>query len=231
MKTPRRHAVAANFVFDGTKLHHDAAVLIEGSRVAGIVRRTEIPAGPVTTLPDGAWLTPGFVDIQVNGGGDVLFNADPSPDAISKIAAAHRRFGTTGFLPTLITDSPEKIPAAIAAVRTATETEPAVLGAEAADGRVGAGTSSSCSIAAASSAAAAAVGPRDSASSWAGMTPDVRPSPSAALRSARLEQVQRAVRVVREVGLRIGDAERRSTSLRRRAVAARDHRSLPAIAV
>jgi len=128
MKPPRRHAVAANFVFDGTKLHHDAAVLIEGSLVAGIVRRTEIPAVAVTTLPDGAWLAPGFVDIQVNGGGDVLFNEDPSPDTISKIAAAHRRFGTTGFLPTLITDSPEKIPAAIAAVRTAMETEPAVLG-------------------------------------------------------------------------------------------------------
>jgi N-acetylglucosamine-6-phosphate deacetylase len=127
MKT-LRHAVVADVVFDGTRLHRDAAVLIDGSQIAAIVSRKEIAAVPVTTLPDGAWLAPGFVDIQVNGGGDVLFNDDPTPGTISKIAAAHRKFGTTGFLPTLITDSPEKTPCAIAAVRTARETEPAVLG-------------------------------------------------------------------------------------------------------
>jgi N-acetylglucosamine-6-phosphate deacetylase len=59
-------------------------------------------------LPEGAWLAPGFIDLQVNGGGDVLFNDQPTAQGIRTIAAAQRRFGTTGLLPTLITDSPEK---------------------------------------------------------------------------------------------------------------------------
>ena len=91
--------------------------------------RSEIPKNlPVRTLPDGVWLVPGFIDLQVNGGGDVLFNDSPTPEAISIIAAAHRKFGTTGFLPTLITDTPEKMHAAIAAVQSAMRTEPTVLG-------------------------------------------------------------------------------------------------------
>jgi N-acetylglucosamine-6-phosphate deacetylase len=64
-------------------------------------------------------LAPGFVDVQVNGGGGVLFNAAPTVDAIRAIGAAHRRFGTTGFLPTFITDRREKMRAAIEAVRAA----------------------------------------------------------------------------------------------------------------
>jgi N-acetylglucosamine-6-phosphate deacetylase len=82
----------------------------------------------VTNLPEGAWLAPGFIDIQVNGGGDLLFNDSPTPEAILGIAAAHRKFGTTGFLPTLITDQPEKTKLAFAAVRQAMRENPAVLG-------------------------------------------------------------------------------------------------------
>jgi N-acetylglucosamine-6-phosphate deacetylase len=82
----------------------------------------------VRVLSEGVWLAPGFVDLQVNGGGDVLFNDNPTPEAIATIAAAHRKFGTTGFLPTLITDTPKKMQAAVAAVQAAMHTEPAVLG-------------------------------------------------------------------------------------------------------
>ena len=64
-------------------------------------------------------LAPGFIDIQVNGGGGVLFNDEPTVEGIRAIAAAHRRFGTTGFLPTLITDTREHMAEAIAAVRAA----------------------------------------------------------------------------------------------------------------
>ena len=62
-------------------------------------------------------LAPGFIDVQVNGGGGVLFNDTPTVDGIRAIGAAHRKFGTTGFLPTLITDTREKMAAAVAAVR------------------------------------------------------------------------------------------------------------------
>src|ERR1044072_1630385 len=122
------HAVVADHVFDGTKRHQHAAVLIEGSRVRRIVSRSEIPENlPVRTLPDGVWLVPGFIDLQVNGGGDVLFNDAPTPEAISALAAAHRKFGTNGVLATLITDTPEKMHAAIAAAQSAMRTEPTVL--------------------------------------------------------------------------------------------------------
>ena len=125
----REHAVAASRVFDGVDLHDDAAVLIRGDRIAAVVARGEVPAAvPVRDLPDGAWLAPGFIDIQVNGGGDVLFNETPTPDGIRRIVAAHRRFGTTSLLPTLISDKQEKMQAAIAAVETAMATEPGVLG-------------------------------------------------------------------------------------------------------
>src|SRR5581483_11728271 len=97
------HAVAARRVFDGVEVHADAAVLLEGSRIAAVVPRDRIPRStPVRELPGETWLAPGFIDIQVNGGGDVLFNDEPTPDAIRTIVADHRKFGTTALLPTLI---------------------------------------------------------------------------------------------------------------------------------
>jgi N-acetylglucosamine-6-phosphate deacetylase len=109
-----RHAVATGTLFDGSRLHGNCAVLIEGGRILRIVPRGEVPAAmPLSVLPEGTWLAPGFIDVQVNGGGDVLFNDEPTPDAIAAIAAAHRRFGTTALLPTLISDTPDKMRAAL----------------------------------------------------------------------------------------------------------------------
>jgi N-acetylglucosamine-6-phosphate deacetylase len=119
------YAVAADHVFDGVTIHRHAAVVIEASRIVDVVPRAEV-SGDARVLPDGAWLAPGFIDVQVNGGGDVLFNDAPTPEAILAIAAAHRRFGTTALLPTLITDSAEKMRAALAAI-DATDA-PGVLG-------------------------------------------------------------------------------------------------------
>jgi N-acetylglucosamine-6-phosphate deacetylase len=122
------HAIAADWVFDGATRHRQAAVLVEGGRIVRVLPRAEISTVPITTLPDGLWLAPGFVDLQVNGGGDALFNDSPTVETIATIAAAHRKFGTTGFLVTLITDAPEKTAAAMAAVQAAMEAVPALLG-------------------------------------------------------------------------------------------------------
>jgi len=74
-------------------------------------------------------LLPGFIDVQVNGGGGVLFNDDPSLESIRAIGAAHRRFGTTGFLPTLISDDLDTIGQAIAAVQSSLDARlPGALG-------------------------------------------------------------------------------------------------------
>jgi N-acetylglucosamine-6-phosphate deacetylase len=124
-----RYAVAADHVFDGTALHGDCAVVIEGGDIAQLVSRGDVPQNiPVYDLPAGAWLVPGFIDVQVNGGGDVLFNDEPTPAAIAAIAAAHRRFGTTALLPTLISDTREKMRAARDAVDRAMQSHPSVLG-------------------------------------------------------------------------------------------------------
>jgi N-acetylglucosamine-6-phosphate deacetylase len=127
--TPNRHAVVAHRVFDGLKIREDAAVVIEGSQIVAVVSRTDISARtPIRTLSDDLLLAPGFIDIQVNGGGDVLFNDDPTPPTIRTIVAAHRKFGTTSLLPTLISDSPSKMAAAISSIESLIDIEPSVLG-------------------------------------------------------------------------------------------------------
>jgi len=123
------HAISADHLFDGDTVHRDSAVVIENGRVVAIVPRAELSSGmPVHRVPPGAWLAPGFIDVQVNGGGDVLFNDAPTPTTIARMVAAHRRFGTTSLLPTLISDTPEKTRAALQAVEEIAPREPAVLG-------------------------------------------------------------------------------------------------------
>lgn len=108
----------------------DLAVLVEGARVAAVLPAADprVADAPRHDL-QGRYLVPGFIDCQVNGGGDVLFNDEPTPEAIRRIGAAHRRFGTTGFLPTLISDTPGTMAAAIAATDAAIAARvPGVLG-------------------------------------------------------------------------------------------------------
>lgn len=101
----------------------DRAVLVNGARIVDVVARKTARRGHETHDLGGHYLVPGFIDCQVNGGGGVLFNDDPSPAALRRIAAAHRAFGTTGFLPTLISDRTQVMRAAIDAVRAAIAVE------------------------------------------------------------------------------------------------------------
>ena len=94
----------------------DHAVIIENDLIIDLLPSESIPNDVSIDNYSKKLLVPGFIDIQVNGGGGVLFNDDPSVDTIKCIAKAHRSFGTTAFLPTLISDTLEKVEAAIAAV-------------------------------------------------------------------------------------------------------------------
>jgi N-acetylglucosamine-6-phosphate deacetylase len=115
----KEHAILADRVFDGQRWHPEAAVVVREGRVARIGPLAEIPKNwPQTRLPKAAFLAPGFIDLQVNGGGGVLLNDQPTADGMRAIARAHRQFGTTGCLPTLITDTRERVQAAIAAARS-----------------------------------------------------------------------------------------------------------------
>ena len=105
-------------------------VLIEHGRILAVVPADDARcrAAEPYDLGDGL-LLPGFIDLQVNGGGGVLFNDAPSVESIRAIGAAHRRFGTTAFLPTLISADLDVVARAIAAVRGAIAAGvPGVLG-------------------------------------------------------------------------------------------------------
>lgn len=110
------HAILADRVFDGHRWHAEAAVLVRDGRIVGVGSSTEVPADwPRMQLPGGAFVAPGFIDLQVNGGGGVLLNDQPTAEGMRAIARAHRRYGTTGCLPTLISDTREQMRTAIAA--------------------------------------------------------------------------------------------------------------------
>jgi N-acetylglucosamine-6-phosphate deacetylase len=105
-------------------------LLLSGARIEALVDPKDPRCADAAVVDlEGQILLPGFIDVQVNGGGGVLFNDDPSPESIRAIGAAHRRFGTTGFLPTLISDDLDTIGRAIAAVQSALDAGmPGVLG-------------------------------------------------------------------------------------------------------
>ena len=114
------HAIAADHVFDGTVVHEHTAVVLDGARIVDLVPTSDLPrTTPIRELAEDAWLAPGFIDVQANGGGDVLFNDQPTVQGVRSIAAAHRKFGTTGLLPTLISDSPQKMRLALDAANAA----------------------------------------------------------------------------------------------------------------
>ncbi|WP_428698990.1 N-acetylglucosamine-6-phosphate deacetylase [Stappia sp.] len=121
-------ALAAARIFDAERWHDDAALLMEGSHVTGIVPRKDVPASARLVEARGRIIAPGFVDLQVNGGGGCQFNDAPDHDTIARIAGAHRAFGTTALLPTLITDTPETTARAIRAAAGASRSVPGCLG-------------------------------------------------------------------------------------------------------
>jgi len=115
-------------VFDGERLHDDCALVVEGESIQALARVGDRPRGGEQVDLGGGVLSPGFIDWQINGGGGVLFNANPSVDGIAAIAAAHRRAGVTAFLPTVVTDAPRVLTQALAAAREARKRVPGALG-------------------------------------------------------------------------------------------------------
>lgn len=102
-------------VFNGGRLCTDTVLQISNGRLH-LIAADQAPAAPQSV--DGI-VSRGLIDLQVNGGGGVLLNTTPTPEGIAAIIAAHRQYGTTGLLPTVITDAPEITQAAVAAVMDA----------------------------------------------------------------------------------------------------------------
>ena len=111
-------------------LRTDLAVLVREGHVLALASPDDARVAQASRHAlTGTLLLPGFIDVQVNGGGGLLFNDAPTVDTLRGIAAAHRRFGSTGLLPTLITDTAAKMRAALDAVDAAiAQGVPGVLG-------------------------------------------------------------------------------------------------------
>lgn len=115
-------------LFDGKSFLDDHALVVEGAAIQALVALRDRPAGGEVIDLGGGILAPGFIDWQINGGAGVLFNAEPTVEAIARIAVAHRREGVTGFLPTVVTDLPDVLAAALTAARKAHVRVPGALG-------------------------------------------------------------------------------------------------------
>jgi N-acetylglucosamine-6-phosphate deacetylase len=123
-------AIVNGCIFDGESVHEHKAVLIEGEHIVAVVDPEQVPADIGASYDlEGGTLIPGFIDLQVNGGGGVLFTAAPTVDSLRTIGAAHRQYGTTGFLPTLISTRFDVMREAVSAVAEAIAIgTPGVLG-------------------------------------------------------------------------------------------------------
>jgi N-acetylglucosamine-6-phosphate deacetylase len=123
-------AIINGRIFNGDSLLSDHAVVMNGNNIHDVIPQSQLPDDIDIDIDlQGDFLVPGFIDLQVNGGGGVLFNDAPNVNSIRIIGEAHSNYGTTGFLPTLITDSFDVMRRAIIAVNDAIEQGvPGVLG-------------------------------------------------------------------------------------------------------
>ena len=106
-------------IFDGETRHRGAALLVRGAHIKAITPADRLPETARPVALAGGILAPGFVDLQVNGGGGVMFNDAQTPETLARIADAHAARGTLSLLPTLISDTPARVSAAINAARQA----------------------------------------------------------------------------------------------------------------
>jgi N-acetylglucosamine-6-phosphate deacetylase len=124
-----RFALTGARIFDGASIASDAAVVIDGARIEAVVPVGALAHSVRRFDLAGGLLAPGFIDAQVNGGGGTLLNEEPTPEGVRRIALAHRRFGTTGMLPTVITDSEKILRSAVEAIAVVRlEHSPGILG-------------------------------------------------------------------------------------------------------
>jgi len=100
-----KQAITGSKLFNGIDFIEHKALLIEDQHIAGIVNKDAIPTDFLIKKLDGGILSPGFIDLQVNGGGGKLFNNSPDKESLNTIISAHQYFGTTSIMPTVISDS------------------------------------------------------------------------------------------------------------------------------
>ncbi len=125
----KKRALVGADVFDGQRIQRRKAVLLDGDIFTGLVALDDVPSQFRQIDLGGGMLVPGFVDLQVNGGGGVQFNDQTSVGGLKIIASAHLSTGSRAILPTLITDTPAKAQAAVsAAIDAIAQRVPGIVG-------------------------------------------------------------------------------------------------------
>ena len=100
-----KQALIGAQLFSGKEFFDNRALLIDGENIIDVINEHDIPNNFEIQKLNGGILSPGFIDLQVNGGGGKLFNNSPDKQSLNTIIEAHQHFGTTSIMPTVISDS------------------------------------------------------------------------------------------------------------------------------
>ena len=100
-----KQALIGAQLFSGKEFFDNRALLIDGENIIDVINEHDIPNNFEIQKLNGGILSPGFIDLQVNGGGGKLFNNSPDKESLNAIIEAHQHFGTTSIMPTVISDS------------------------------------------------------------------------------------------------------------------------------
>ncbi|MCO4291630.1 N-acetylglucosamine-6-phosphate deacetylase [Solitalea sp. MAHUQ-68] len=111
------YALRNSTIYTGTSIEHRKAILIDENNIIDIINEKDLPTDIKCYNLNGLNLAPGFIDLQVYGGGDILFSVNPTVEALQKISESFQKVGTTRFLITIPTSSPETISACIKATK------------------------------------------------------------------------------------------------------------------
>jgi len=123
-----KQALLGSQIFCGERFYDDHALLVEGKSIVDIVDKNNTPDNFNKIELDQGILAPGFIDLQVNGGGGVLFNNSPNKESLNTIIKAHQFFGTTSIMPTVISDSLEVLEQCIKTVTEEIKNNSSLLG-------------------------------------------------------------------------------------------------------
>ncbi len=123
-----KQALLGSQIFCGERFYDDHALLVDGKSIVDIVDKNHTPDNFNKIELDQGILAPGFIDLQVNGGGGVLFNNSPNKESLNTIIKAHQFFGTTSVMPTVISDSLEVLEQCIKTVTEEIKNNSSLLG-------------------------------------------------------------------------------------------------------
>ena len=123
-----KRALLGSQIFCGERFYDHHALLIDGNSIIEIVDENNIPKAFNKIELNQGILAPGFIDLQVNGGGGILFNNRPTKESLNTIINAHQFFGTTSIMPTVISDSVKVLTKCTRAVTQEIKKNSALLG-------------------------------------------------------------------------------------------------------